>query len=77
MNDPSAVPVLVTVPDMLKLAKKLRIDAYYDIGDSEHEEDVVTTAVRQGRSQALRLVADHIDNVFGFTSELTQEDLQR
>lgn len=60
---------------MLKLAKKLRLKAYYDTGDPEGNDDVQTAAAREGRTSALLTFAEAIDETFEVNSELTPNDL--
>jgi len=67
---------IVDVDDMLKLAKKLRLQAYYDVGDTDYGDDDHASAVREGRTSALTTFADSIDAVFQFDSSLTQADLE-
>jgi hypothetical protein len=66
----------ITVDQMLTLAKKLRLKAYYDFGDPDGDSDRAST-VREARSSALIEVADAIDEVFEINSQLTPEDLGR
>lgn len=61
---------------MLKLAKKLRLKAYYDVGDTDMGDDDHTSAIREGRSSALITFAECVDETFGFDSTLTQDDLE-
>lgn len=67
----------VTVADMMKLAKKLRLKMYYDVGDvgDVYGDDGHSAAVREGHSSALTTVAESIDDTFQFDSSLTQDDL--
>lgn len=62
----------VTVGDMFKLAKTLRLKTYYDTGDVDDDHNA---AAREGRTSALNTLADVVDETFGFDSALTQTDL--
>jgi hypothetical protein len=59
---------------MSAFAKKLRLKAYYDIGDPEGESDH-DAAVRGARSSALIEVAEAVDETLQINTELTPEDL--
>lgn len=61
---------------MLRLAKRLRLKAYYDVGDTDSEEDVRAAATREGRTSALITFAECIDETFAFDSTLTKDDLE-
>lgn len=65
----------VTVEEMSALAKKLRLKAYYDVGDPEGEGGH-DAAVRGARSSALIEVAETIDETLQINTELTPEDLE-
>lgn len=65
---------VITADDMLKVAKRLRLKAYYDTGDPEGDSEH-DAAVRSGRSSALIEVADALDETLAIDSALTQDDL--
>lgn len=66
----------VTTDDMVKLAKRLRLQAYYDTGDPEGSSEDRSEVVREARNSALTTFADSIDETFSVDSKLTQDDLK-
>lgn len=66
----------VSVDDMVKFAKRLRLQAYYDTGDPEGGSEDHSEIVREARNSALTTVADAIDETFSVDSKLTQDDLE-
>lgn len=66
----------VSTDDMVKLAKRLRLQAYYDTGDPDGSSEGRSEVVREARNSALTTIADTIDETFSVDSKLTQDDLE-